>query len=225
MVLYNADGTRPEMSGNGIRCFAQAVAMRRGDHLDQLILTDAGQRLVTLAPTSDPTVVHASVDMGEVAPLAEPADWHAIGADPLRPVSHLSLGNPHSVVGVDDVDEVDLLSLGRIVPYVNLEIIEPGPEAHAITMRARARRRHHRSMRHRRLRRRLGGAAVGSGTGGYRRNRGAHGWRRCKGASAPPIAGPGHAGRPRTVRGHRHRRDRRVRVTAQETLVVRKGTA
>ncbi|HAN34706.1 MAG TPA: hypothetical protein DCQ52_04425, partial [Acidimicrobiaceae bacterium] len=57
MVLYNADGTRPEMSGNGIRCFAQAVAMRRGDHLDQLILTDAGQRLVTLAPTSDPTVV------------------------------------------------------------------------------------------------------------------------------------------------------------------------
>ena len=139
MVLYNADGTRPEMSGNGIRCFAQAVAMRRGDHLDQLILTDAGQRLVTLAPTSDPTVVHASVDMGEVAPLAEPADWHAIGADPLRPASHLSLGNPHSVVGVDDVDEVDLLSLGRIVPYVNLEIIEPGPEAHAITMRVHER--------------------------------------------------------------------------------------
>lgn len=30
MVLYNADGSRAEMSGNGIRCFAQAVAARRG---------------------------------------------------------------------------------------------------------------------------------------------------------------------------------------------------
>ena len=28
MVLYNADGGRAEMSGNGIRCFAQALAMR-----------------------------------------------------------------------------------------------------------------------------------------------------------------------------------------------------
>ena len=25
MVLYNADGSRAEMSGNGIRCFAQAL--------------------------------------------------------------------------------------------------------------------------------------------------------------------------------------------------------
>ena len=48
MWLYNADGSRAEMSGNGIRCFAQAIAMRRGDLDDQLILTDAGDRLVTL---------------------------------------------------------------------------------------------------------------------------------------------------------------------------------
>src|SRR5690606_21980636 len=30
MTLYNADGSRAEMSGNGIRCFAQAVTARRG---------------------------------------------------------------------------------------------------------------------------------------------------------------------------------------------------
>lgn len=139
MVLYNADGSRAEMSGNGIRCFAQALAMRRGDHDPQRILTDAGERLVTLATTDDATVIHAAVDMGEVAPLAAPADWAAVGCDPLRPVAHLSLGNPHSVVGVDDVGEVDLLTLGRIVPYVNLEIIEPGPEVDAITMRVHER--------------------------------------------------------------------------------------
>ncbi len=46
MTLFNADGSRAEMSGNGIRCFAQALAKRRGDVASQLILTDAGDRLV-----------------------------------------------------------------------------------------------------------------------------------------------------------------------------------
>lgn len=139
MVLYNADGTRAEMSGNGIRCFAQAVAARRGDLSPLRILTDAGERLVTLSATDDATVIHAAVDMGEVTHIAEPADWGAIGVDPLRPVSHLSLGNPHTVVGVDDVHAVPLQALGEVVPYVNLEIVEPGPEPHAITMRVHER--------------------------------------------------------------------------------------
>ena len=56
------------------------------------------------------------VDMGEVGELAEPAGWAAIGANPDRPVAHLGLGNPHTVVGVDDVAAVDLLALGRAGP-------------------------------------------------------------------------------------------------------------
>jgi len=139
MVLYNADGSRAEMSGNGIRCFAQAVAARRGGAHQLHIVTDAGERLVQLTPTDDPTVVLASVDMGEVSPLGEPADWQLLGVDPMRPVSHLSLGNPHSVVATDDVVGVDLEALGRVVPHVNLEIVEAGPEQHAITMRVHER--------------------------------------------------------------------------------------
>ncbi|MEN9643549.1 MAG: diaminopimelate epimerase [Actinomycetota bacterium] len=139
MTLYNADGSVAEISGNGIRCFAQALAARRGSFEPQRILTGAGERVVTLSPTDDPTVIHAAVDMGEVGALDEPADWHRIGADPMRPVQHLSLGNPHTVVGVDDVAVVDLLALGAVVPYVNLEIVEPGPEPHAITMRVHER--------------------------------------------------------------------------------------
>lgn len=139
MVLYNADGSRAEMSGNGIRCFAQAVAARRG-HLGPVrVLTDAGERLVELMETPHPDVLQAAVDMGEVQPLVEPSGWAALGCDPMRPVLHLSLGNPHSVVGVEEVGAVDLLSLGRQVPHVNLEIVEPGPEPHAITMRVHER--------------------------------------------------------------------------------------
>ena len=139
MVLYNADGSRAEMSGNGIRCFAQALAARRGDLEPQRILTDAGERLVTLWQGTTTDEIEAAVDMGAVDPIDAPSDWHLVGADLMRPVSHLSVGNPHSVVGVDDVMAVDLLAIGAIVPEVNVEIIELGPEMHAITMRVHER--------------------------------------------------------------------------------------
>jgi diaminopimelate epimerase len=139
MTLYNADGSRAEMSGNGIRCFAQALAQRRGDLSDQLILTDAGDRLVVLEATEDPATIMARVEMGDVSSLDEPVGWAALGCHPDRPVAHLSLGNPHSVVGVDEVAVVDLGHLGSQVPHVNLEIVEPGPESNAITMRVHER--------------------------------------------------------------------------------------
>lgn len=144
MVLYNADGSRAEISGNGIRCFAQALAMRRGggdapDLTDQLILTDAGERLVQLQPTEAPGTLLASVDMGAVEALDAPVGWEALGCHPDRPVAHLSLGNPHSVVGVDDVDVVDLVALGGKVPGVNLEIVAPGAAQHEVRMRVHER--------------------------------------------------------------------------------------
>ena len=139
MVLYNADGSRAEMSGNGIRCFAQAVARRADSLAEQLVLTDAGERLVRLTATEHADTVQASVDMGVVDTLAEPDDWHRLGCHPDRPVAHLSLGNPHSVVGVDDVDVVDLVELGAKVPDINLEIVAAGTEQHAIRMRVHER--------------------------------------------------------------------------------------
>lgn len=139
MWLYNADGSRAEMSGNGIRCFAQALAMRRGDLDDQRILTDAGERLVRLTATGAADTIEASVDMGPVEPIGQPADWAALGCHPDRPVAHLSVGNPHSVVGVDDVEVVDLAALGAKVPTVNLEIVEPGEQQHVIRMRVHER--------------------------------------------------------------------------------------
>lgn len=139
MTLYNADGSRAEMSGNGIRCFAQAIARRTESLDDQLILTDAGDRLVVLDSTDDPMTVWARVEMGDVTDVGEPTGWSALGCHPDRPVVHLSLGNPHSVVGVDEVAVVDLLELGSQIPHVNLEIIEPGPEPNGITMRVHER--------------------------------------------------------------------------------------
>jgi diaminopimelate epimerase len=139
MVLFNADGSRAEMSGNGIRCFAQALAARRGDLTVQRILTDAGERVVELHPTDDERTIMASVSMGSVGPIDEPEGWAELGCHPDRPVAHLSLGNPHSVVGVDDVAVVDLAVLGEKVAQVNLEIVAPGEHQDEIRMRVHER--------------------------------------------------------------------------------------
>lgn len=139
MTLYNADGSIGAMSGNGIRCFAQAVALRDGTMASQRILTDAGPRVVELSETNRGDTIEASVEMGDVSPIGPPSGWGEVGCHPDRPVAHLSLGNPHTVVGVDDVDAVDLLALGRQIPDTNLEIVEPSERPGAIRMRVHER--------------------------------------------------------------------------------------
>jgi diaminopimelate epimerase len=139
MALFNADGSRAEMSGNGIRCFAHSLARARRSMASLLIVTDAGERMVEFVDGELESTVRCTVDMGLVETIAEPRSWSELGVDPMRPVRHLSLGNPHSVVAVDEVGVVDLASLGSVVPHVNLEIVEPGPEPGAVTMRVHER--------------------------------------------------------------------------------------
>ena len=140
MKLYNSDGSSAEMSGNGARCFAHALFRAddaRGERVYRLH-TDAGEREVTVGRHTDDSVM-ASVDMGEVTRIEAPEGWDKIGASPDRPSMHVSVGNPHTVVAVDDVGIIDLLSLGRQIPQVNLEVIAPGNEMNSIIMRVHER--------------------------------------------------------------------------------------
>ena len=90
MVLYNADGSRAEMSGNGIRCLAAAVRRSTRGTWDALdVVTDAGVRHVTL--TGDRDSATGSVEMGTVT----------AGPGPAGTLGVASVGNPHVVV-LDD---------------------------------------------------------------------------------------------------------------------------
>lgn len=141
MRLYNADGSVAEMSGNGIRCLVHAAHRELHGIMNTTyqVRTDAGMRFATVVDEEVDHVIHIKVDMGPVTALNEPDGWAKLECDPMRPVSHVSLGNPHSVVGVEDVSLVDLKRLGELVPQVNLEIVEPGPGTNAITMRVHER--------------------------------------------------------------------------------------
>ncbi len=141
MTLFNADGSRAEMSGNGIRCLVHAAYLAEhavGEMVFE-VNTDAGVRFVKVFDGPGHKVIEASVEMGAISDLGVPGEWHELGVNPDRPVRHVSLGNPHSVVGVEDVRAVPLHELGAKVPHVNLEIVEVGPEPNAVTMRVHER--------------------------------------------------------------------------------------
>lgn len=141
MRLFNADGSLAQMSGNGIRCLVQAAHWSLGysAHTTYAVKTDAGMRSVTVTSEWENNTIMASVQMGEITDVAAPSNWEQLECDPMRPVSHVSVGNPHSVVGVEEVSFVDIQRLGELVPDVNLEIVEPGPGVNAITMKVHER--------------------------------------------------------------------------------------
>jgi diaminopimelate epimerase len=121
MRIFNADGSEPEMCGNGIRCLARFLADSDGDAAGRRwqVETLAGRIVPELQ--EDGTV---RVDMGAplLAPEAVPTTL-ASGeagipqgqlevAGQLLAVGAAGMGNPHVVVPVEDLAAVDLERLG-----------------------------------------------------------------------------------------------------------------
>ena len=117
MRLFNADGSTAEISGNGLRCFVQALAMRRGvQELDIEVDTLAGIRACTLAPSDDPAVSHGSTDMGPVtagdSPHQDDFLTNVVGVPEVKQWTIGAVGNPHVVLEVAEPSEIDLALVG-----------------------------------------------------------------------------------------------------------------
>ena len=145
MEMYNADGSRGEMCGNGIRCVARLYHEISGTRKNPVAVeTDCGIKTIELSLTEG--VVAATVDMGE--PILEgrqiPADRdgrvvdHALEVDGRAwKITAVSMGNPHCVVFVDDdsifrLGDSEFARLGRPFEHhpffprrVNTEFILP----------------------------------------------------------------------------------------------------
>jgi diaminopimelate epimerase len=136
MELRNADGSRAEMSGNGIRCLAQAAADSGLLAEKQCVIaTDGGERQLVVHPERAPGIRIVDVDMG-------PAE---VGADmPQESTGYrarqVSIGNPHLVLCGPDPETVDVARLGREIQAVhaggiNVEFVMIGPGLDEVTMR------------------------------------------------------------------------------------------
>ena len=127
MEMYNADGSRGAMCGNGIRCVGKYVYDKGLTRKTCLTIdTDAGPRLVELEVRGG-QAVRVSVDMG--VPVVKPGMDVAAGEETFR-LYPVEVGNPHGVVFCQEPAAVDLGQVGpvleRLFPGgINVEFAAP----------------------------------------------------------------------------------------------------
>lgn len=121
MRIFNADGSEARMCGNASRCigkylFDYGLTSKTEIALDTL----SGIRMLNLH-LADGKVNSVTVDMG--IPADEPADYDGKGAKPMKeqPIevdgeryvgTTVSMGNPHLVIFVNDIEAIDLTVIG-----------------------------------------------------------------------------------------------------------------
>ncbi len=136
MEMYNADGSRSEMCGNGIRCVAKYVYDKALTNKTNLVIVSAGQKkYIDLTVDSDNKVSSVRVDMG--APILKPElvpvdksflnckeldkdstvvdapitvagkEWH---------ITCVSMGNPHAVVFLPDNMDLATFDIEAVGP-------------------------------------------------------------------------------------------------------------
>ena len=125
MRIFNSDGSEPEMCGNGIRCMARFVAqLEAAGGVDT---TEKTYRIHTLAGLISPKLEpdgQVTVDMGiprllagEIPTSLGAADDKVVGtsisvASQDWAVTCVSMGNPHCITFVDDVEAIALEQIG-----------------------------------------------------------------------------------------------------------------
>ena len=127
-IIFNSDGSQPQMCGNGMRCFAKYF-------YENKVFTDPRIRVATKAGTIVPEVItdkqgqvaSVKVDMGPPVLVPEhipfvPKKNCEIAAEQKIDLgtgqviaTMVSMGNPHAVIFVEDLSAVDVEKTGRAV--------------------------------------------------------------------------------------------------------------
>ncbi len=105
MRIFNADGSEPEMCGNGSRCLAYFARRLRAAGPEMMIETLAG---VLRAEVDDHTV---RVDLTKPKDIATRSELEFAGE--VREVFSADTGVPHAIVFVDDLNAVDVRAWGE----------------------------------------------------------------------------------------------------------------
>lgn len=122
MRIFNKDGSEAEMCGNGIRCLAKYVYEKKLINKNEFTIeTLAGIKTIKLEVEGE-SVIKIEVDMGipifdidkvPVTYLENNYDGYMY-IDGIK-VYPLSIGNPHAVCFVDDLDKIDIEKYGKLI--------------------------------------------------------------------------------------------------------------
>ncbi len=125
MIIYNSDGSRPEMCGNAIRCFAKHVfeqGIVKGKQI--AVQTDAGIMNIDINVEKD-KVVSAIVNMGK-----PDFDASKLTSNPTKPqlineaikvcdetinITSLTMGVPHTVVFTNHLEDEYIQHYGKLI--------------------------------------------------------------------------------------------------------------
>ncbi|MDE6319802.1 MAG: diaminopimelate epimerase, partial [Lachnospiraceae bacterium] len=141
MEMYNADGTRAEMCGNGIRCVGKFVYDKGLTNKTDISVISAGNVKYLALCLKDDKVEKVKVNMGapELTAKLVPVicDRERAVDEPIRVegkdyrMTCVSMGNPHAVVFMDGVEALDIEKIGpcferheRFPNRTNTEFVE-----------------------------------------------------------------------------------------------------
>jgi diaminopimelate epimerase len=126
MELWNSDGSRAELSGNGLRCLAQALVLAGVTGPALTVATARGVHALTVTGTEQPGVHEVAADMGPVDLEGEATDWLLPG---VADAAFARIENPHLVLLVPeprtapDLEEVGRAANDAVRGGINVEII------------------------------------------------------------------------------------------------------
>lgn len=141
MQIINSDGSEPQMCGNGIRCFAIHL-WEQGEYQDSEIVIETLAGIIRALPVQGANGLEVKVDMG--SPILErqaiPVAGQQIGPviqesilidQTIMAFTGVSMGNPHAVVFVEDIQAVPLEKWGplferheKFPQRVNVEFVQ-----------------------------------------------------------------------------------------------------
>ncbi len=127
MEMYNADGSRSQMCGNGIRCVAKYVYDRGLTDKKNITVESFGKvKYLELTTDADNKVSKVRVNMG--APVLNAGEIPVISDNEkvideeikaggkTYKMTCVSMGNPHAVVFMNDIDDLNSLDIEKIGP-------------------------------------------------------------------------------------------------------------
>ena len=124
MEMYNADGTRAEMCGNGIRCVAKYVYDKGMTDKEQVSIVSFGNVKYVDLYVEDGLVSSVKVNMGAPILDAEKVPVKSTKSQSVdEPITVngkeyrmtcVSMGNPHAVIFMEDIAKFDIVSIGPL---------------------------------------------------------------------------------------------------------------
>ncbi len=147
MEMYNADGSRAEMCGNGIRCVGKYVYDKGMTSQKQISIISYGKIKYLQLETEEGKVSTVRVNMGapELSAKNIPViseneqvinEEISVSGQTFK-MTCVSMGNPHAVIFVDDVSELDLEKIGplfenheRFPKRINTEFVQIKDRSH-----------------------------------------------------------------------------------------------